>query len=424
MAFRFHRRITLFPGVRLNLSKTGVSVSAGVRGATVTAGKRGVHGNVGLPGTGLSYRQRLDTPQRNTPKLSARPSSTATEQFSLSLGERGELQVHTQSGEPASSSIRRTLWLQHASEIVAFLQSECARINSDAERLQTIHADTPPLATPPPSYSAVPYKTPQPACPVLPDMPEQPTAPRTYFWMKLFPGFLAKRERAFNEAYNAWQQKHQELSALRQQKQQEYARSLAAWQEQKAAHEQLQQAAAEQFDCDIRANPDVMTEQLEHALMALSWPRETHINFEITQQGQDFQLNLDVDLPSGEAFPKQQATFSKTGKRLLVKNKSARKQRMEYARHVHGVVLKIAGVSFVTLPSVHTLTIAAYTQRLDEATGFEADTYLLQAQVSREQWQQLNLRSAQQIDPIAALALFQLNRDMTKTGIFKPIQPK
>ena len=63
-------------------------------------------------------------------------------------------------------------------------------------------------------------------------------------------------------------------------------------------------------------------------------------------------------------------------------------------------------------------------QRLDKATGFEADTYLLQAQVSREQWQQLNLRSAQQIDPIAALALFQLNRDMTKTGIFKPIQPK
>ena len=60
MAFRFHRRISLFPGIRLNLGKTGVSISAGVRGASVTAGKRGIYGNVGAPGTGMSYRTRLD----------------------------------------------------------------------------------------------------------------------------------------------------------------------------------------------------------------------------------------------------------------------------------------------------------------------------------------------------------------------------
>src|SRR3546814_17275303 len=64
MGFRFSKRITLLPGVRMNLSKSGASLSVGPRGASVTMGKRGVYGNVGLPGSGLSYRERLDKPNR------------------------------------------------------------------------------------------------------------------------------------------------------------------------------------------------------------------------------------------------------------------------------------------------------------------------------------------------------------------------
>ena len=41
MAFRFQRRVTLWPGVRLSFGKTGVSLSAEIRGASITAGKRG-----------------------------------------------------------------------------------------------------------------------------------------------------------------------------------------------------------------------------------------------------------------------------------------------------------------------------------------------------------------------------------------------
>src|SRR3546814_1328079 len=58
MGFRFSKRITLLPGVRMNISKSGASLSVGPRGASVTMGKRGVYGNVGIPGSGLSYRER------------------------------------------------------------------------------------------------------------------------------------------------------------------------------------------------------------------------------------------------------------------------------------------------------------------------------------------------------------------------------
>ena len=57
MAFRLFRRIKIAPGITLNLSKSGLSASAGVRGARVTLGPRGVRRTVGIPGTGISYTE-------------------------------------------------------------------------------------------------------------------------------------------------------------------------------------------------------------------------------------------------------------------------------------------------------------------------------------------------------------------------------
>lgn len=72
MGFRFSKRISILPGVSINLSRSGASLSLGPRGASVTVGKRGVYGNVGLPGTGLSYRERLDR-QSSGPREAVKP---------------------------------------------------------------------------------------------------------------------------------------------------------------------------------------------------------------------------------------------------------------------------------------------------------------------------------------------------------------
>ncbi|WP_370559406.1 DUF4236 domain-containing protein [Edwardsiella tarda] len=55
MPLRFRKTFTLFPGVRLNVSKQGISTSIGGPGATVNIGRKGIRATVGLPGTGLSY---------------------------------------------------------------------------------------------------------------------------------------------------------------------------------------------------------------------------------------------------------------------------------------------------------------------------------------------------------------------------------
>lgn len=53
--FRFYRRMRIFPGLSVNLSKSGPSLTMGVRGAHVTVGPRGVRRTFGIPGTGIYY---------------------------------------------------------------------------------------------------------------------------------------------------------------------------------------------------------------------------------------------------------------------------------------------------------------------------------------------------------------------------------
>jgi len=62
MGFRFRKTIKLFPGVKLNLSKSGISTSIGGPGATINISKRGTRGTVGIPGTGVSYSENLSKP--------------------------------------------------------------------------------------------------------------------------------------------------------------------------------------------------------------------------------------------------------------------------------------------------------------------------------------------------------------------------
>jgi len=59
MSFRFWRRVKIAPGVTLNLSKSGGSLSFGPRGAKFTIGSRGKRATVGIPGTGLFYTTSL-----------------------------------------------------------------------------------------------------------------------------------------------------------------------------------------------------------------------------------------------------------------------------------------------------------------------------------------------------------------------------
>lgn len=63
MAWSYRKRITIAPGVRLNISKGGVSTTFGVRGASITTGKNGTYLNTGIPRTGIYNRHKISGPR-------------------------------------------------------------------------------------------------------------------------------------------------------------------------------------------------------------------------------------------------------------------------------------------------------------------------------------------------------------------------
>jgi hypothetical protein len=71
MGWRFRHSFKIIPGVKLNLSKSGLSVSIGGAPVTLNVGPRGVYGTASVPGTGISFRQHLS----NAPSASHAPAS-------------------------------------------------------------------------------------------------------------------------------------------------------------------------------------------------------------------------------------------------------------------------------------------------------------------------------------------------------------
>jgi hypothetical protein len=62
---RFQKRLKLLPGLKINLSKSGASATVGTKGAGVNIGPGGITTNAGIPGTGLSYRQKLSAKNKS-----------------------------------------------------------------------------------------------------------------------------------------------------------------------------------------------------------------------------------------------------------------------------------------------------------------------------------------------------------------------
>jgi Protein of unknown function (DUF4236) len=57
MTLRIARRIRIAPWIRLNLSKSGASLSIGGRGHWLTVGPRGRRVTLGIPGTGVWWTE-------------------------------------------------------------------------------------------------------------------------------------------------------------------------------------------------------------------------------------------------------------------------------------------------------------------------------------------------------------------------------
>lgn len=59
MGIRFRKRIALGKLLRINISKSGISATFGIKGASVNVGQKGVYLNTGIPETGIYSREKM-----------------------------------------------------------------------------------------------------------------------------------------------------------------------------------------------------------------------------------------------------------------------------------------------------------------------------------------------------------------------------
>ena len=155
MGLRFRRRLTLMPGVRLNVSGSGLSLSVGPRGASVTMGQRGTFLNTSIPGTGLYSRQRLSDSEPRRP-VPTSTGATTTVKAALALDDDGTWTLRNTDGSPIDPTLRQAMIAQNKRLLVDSLGTLCDQANSKAESLGQLHWTAPDPARPP-SYDRKPF---------------------------------------------------------------------------------------------------------------------------------------------------------------------------------------------------------------------------------------------------------------------------
>lgn len=77
MGWRMRKSVKLGSGVRLNLSRSGIGASAGIKGFRVGVGPRGGRITASIPGTGISYQSGFGTKKSRRRARSSTPPLTA-----------------------------------------------------------------------------------------------------------------------------------------------------------------------------------------------------------------------------------------------------------------------------------------------------------------------------------------------------------
>lgn len=389
MPLRFRRSVKLAPGIRLNFSGSGLSWTLGPRGASLGVGRNGTYLNSGIPGTGLYSRTRLG---RETPRTQATGKGMVTLSASVSVSdEDGTLSFDGPDGQPLSPRLVAEVKKQKGDAIRGLITECCAKVNAPITALGTIHHGTPdPRAA---RYRAKHFADERPT--------QSPPKPIGFLDRILFRRSRIEEENAAAED--------------------RYRGDMEDWEAAKRRFEGEELARKLFLERQVLTDVAAMDKHLEATLMAIDWPRETLVSYDLADDGTS--VALDVDLPEVEDMPNRTAVVPAREFKLAVKPMTVTAVQRLYMEHVHGIGVRILGEVFAALPTVTTATLSAYSQRTNKATGQVADEYLYSSRVTREQWLRLNFANLESVDVVEALAAFDLRRTMSKTGVFKPIQP-
>lgn len=390
MGLRFGKRFTILPGVRLNVSGSGLGLSLGPRGASVSIGKRGVYGNVGLPGTGLSYRTKLSGNSTAPSSQSAQSAPELVNPITIAIDGEGKLVCRDGAGTELNAAQSKMFLAQIEDQVGPFLESTAASMNADLETCLTIHKHT----TPPGKRIPFPASFDESGKPLPPALKEA----------GMLDSLLGRRD--------AIDADNQALQAA-------YQVKLAEWNSERELFEQSRSNVIQAMSLVESNDIKAMEVVAEYLLNRITWPRQTDIGFGISSCGRV--VGVDLDLPDEDEVPTTAATVGVN--RLLIKKRSEPQMRRDFVSLAYGAVFRVAGELFAGLPTIDKVVISSYVQRRCEGTGNIKDEYVMSAIIDRAGWSEINFDQIDMIDPSSAIGMFELRVKPDRSSRLQEITP-
>jgi hypothetical protein len=446
MGFRFRRSVRLIPGIRLNFSTRGASISLGAPGATLNFSGRGARATFGVPGTGFSWSQSLTsgsaTPSRSSTDFTRSNTPINTlEELESTLNNPNASVVYRNSGrrlsdqqveatkrrfldkkrrELASNQLaneenkqrdiinawRNTSDLPTAEEyqtaclIRAFEFDESIPEHYDetteqSELFSQIKSHRLRTTSPPVSYLLIKVTTPLIA------------AFATYGAAAIFTEELMFRVIAamisaisiawfINYALSVkWLRNidiltNKEFENDWREKKLEldtaHSKTLAEHERRRLESEKnwidKEQKRSEWAKRLVDGDVEALEDAIADTMTDLDFPFEATCEVAIQE---DRTVCLHLDLPEIEdVIPETRGQVLKDGRVRQVKRTVSEKNE-DYAHLVTGLALFISNETLVVSPMLRTVRIAAYTQRKKRGSQLETDTYVYDITLSRNQ---------------------------------------
>lgn len=418
---RFRKSITLMKGVRINLSKSGASLTVGPRGASVNFSKNGTYLNTGIPGTGIYDRKRIDS----TSSSSCISSGNTTMTFNVHLDDNGVFSLQYTNGlSITDESLLRKI--KRSDAYKAEVEKMSTKFVSEKEEATTkfveIYKQSEEIVTSndiEEKLSNLVMQTyTKKECDYLPpneaDLKAEVEAAARRNIHSIF-GRKKKRQAYFNQEY----------PKLLEQENKRYLDSVNEFNKSEQEREiRLNAQYKEQFENKVaffKGFLDGKMEYVENNIDAFLSSIVLPVDFSISYEYQELTGNLliDLDLPEIEDLPKEKASTLASGK-IKIKEKTQKELKEEYIICVTGLAFFFASKLFNISVKINKILISGYTQRLNKKTGNIEDQYIYSVIFDRDSFSKLNIK---QLTPYLAFENFKHIIDYKSTFELNTIEP-
>ena len=398
MSLRYRSSIRICKGVKLNLSKHGVSLSLGGRGASLNFSSKGTRATWGILGSGFSYSKYLSKKDSGSRTTAVRPAlpELNLDDFRMEMNSQGRIDVLWANGAPVEDEalvrrIRSTQEYRDTKFILecqrdAQLETKYEAQQEEFDKVINIIRLTPTVET---KESYVTYR--QNLQPKrfqrIEFTEEKPTVDKVQQILEV--------EAEENVQASVFTRNKKRIEYIQAHLQHRYNDGVEARERQKEAfeadQEEIEREANERFEEQfqetqsflqqlIDGDPGPVEFMITEWISSIELPVEIDVSYQLDLEHGT--VMLDVDLPEIEDLPQKELKVLASGN-LSEKNKTQADLKREYALMVFGLAAFISANIFNQSPAIEHIVLSGYTQRRNK-DGDLNDDYIYSIKFVRD----------------------------------------